>query len=174
MTAVHSSARGAHPRPVMSTSLTQRVDRETLSAGATGALGGLLATLTMTVYRAPIARSLPPTEEFWKRYGPGEGDDETPVVALLLHLAYGVGAGTVFGAAFAAMASGEESEARREVRSALLSVLYGGVLSLFGEHVVLKRLLAMDLAADEALVFHGGHLVYAFTLGTWVGSRTDD
>lgn len=158
----------------MSSSLTERVDRETLSAGATGALGGLFATLTMTVYRAPIAQSLPPTEEFWKRYGPGEGDDETPMVALLLHLAYGVGAGTVFGATFASIYPGEESEARREADCAFLSMLYGVILSLFGEHVVLKRLLAMDLAADEALVFHGGHLVYAFTLGTWVGSRTND
>lgn len=158
----------------MSSSLTPRVDRETLSAVATGAIGGLFATLTMTVYRAPIARSLPPTEEFWQRYGPGERNDETPLVALLLHLAYGVGAGSVFGAAFVAMAPGEEAEAKREAHSALLSVVYGVILSMFGEHVVLKRLLAMDLSADEALVFHGGHLVYGFTLGTWVGSRTND
>lgn len=127
----------------------------------------------MSVYRIPIARSLPPTEEFWTRYGLGDEREDSPIVALLLHLAYGVGAGAVFGVAFAAVGPGEESEASREMRSMVLSTLYGVALSLFGQYVIIERLLSMDLKADEALVFHGGHLVYALTLGTWVGSRIE-
>jgi len=39
---------------------------------------------------------------------------------------------------------------------------------------VLERVLDMDPAADERLVFHAGHLVYGLGLGTWFGSRTSD
>lgn len=148
-----------------------RENRGLLAAATNGAVGGFLATVTMTVYRMPVARSLPPTEEFWTCYGLGDERERSPLVALLLHLAYGVGAGTVFGVVFATVDPGDESEAAREVRSIALSTLYGVALSLFGQYVILGRLLSMDLDADEALVFHGGHLVYALTLGTWVGSR---
>ena len=141
---------------------------------ANGAIGGFLGTVTMTVYRLPIARSLPPTEEFWTRYGLGDEQTESPVVALVLHLAYGTGAGAVFGPLFARMASGEESDAAREATSTVLSALYGIALSVFGHHVLLGRMLSMDLDADEVLVFYLSHIIYGLTLGTWVGSRTEE
>lgn len=157
-----------------SPAIQERSDsRELLAAAANGAVGGLLGTVTMTVYRMPIARSLPPTEAFWTRYGPGEEGERSPLVALFLHLAYGIGGGAVFGAAFAMLGSNEEPEANREAKSAVLGLLYGVVLSVFGRHVIVEGLLGKDLADDEALVFHGGHLVYALTLGTWVGSRVE-
>lgn len=135
-----------------------------------GAIGGLLATVTMTVYRLPIARSLPPTSEFWGKYGPGDGD-AGPVLALLLHLGYGTGGGIAFGAAFARLGPGGESDAKREGAGLVAGLLYGAVLSLFGSRVLLRRVLDMDLEADEVLVFHVSHLIYAATLATWVGSR---
>lgn len=157
-----------------SSAIQERSDsRELLTAAANGAVGGLLGTVTMTVYRMPIARSLPPTEAFWTRYGLGEEGERSPLVALFLHLSYGIGGGAVFGAAFAMLGSSEEPEANREAKSAVLGLLYGVVLSVFGRRVIVERLLGQDLAADEALVFHGGHLVYALTLGTWVGSRVE-
>lgn len=146
-------------------------DRSGLATGVkNGAIGGFLATVTMTVYRLPIARSLPPTSEFWGQYGPGE-DDAGPILALLLHLGYGTGGGIAFAAAFARLGPGSDSDAKREVASLVAGLLYGAVLSLFGSRVLLRRVLGMDLEADEVLVFHVSHLIYAATLATWVGSR---
>lgn len=135
-----------------------------------GAIGGLLATVTMTIYRLPIARSLPPTEEFWEQYGPGDAEGG-PLIALLLHLGYGTGGGIAFGAAFARLVPDFDSDGKRETTSIGLGLLYGGLLSLFGSRVLLSRVLGMDLDPDEVLVFHVSHAIYALTLGTWVGSR---
>lgn len=135
-----------------------------------GVIGGLLATVTMTIYRLPIARSLPPTEEFWEQYGPGDADGG-PLIALLLHLGYGTGGGIAFGAVFARLIPEGSSEGKREATSIGLGLLYGAVLSLFGSRVLLSRVLGMDLDPDEVLVFHVSHAIYALTLGTWVGSR---
>ena len=136
-----------------------------------GTVGGLLATIVMTAYRLPIARSLPPTAAFWARYvGSGDAEDYAGT-GLLLHLGYGAGAGAVFGALFRIAGLDAYSEHVRETRGIGLATLYGVALSVFGSRVVLGRLLGMDLDADEALVFHVSHVIYALTLGTWVGSR---
>lgn len=127
----------------------------------------------MTVYRLPIARSLPPTGAFWAQYGPGDREDPGTVVPLLLHLAYGVGAGAAFAALFARLLPETAADARREAASLALAVPYGLVLSLFGSRVLLRRVLGIDLETDEALVFHAGHVIYALTLGSWVGSRAE-
>lgn len=133
-----------------------------------GLLGGLVATVVMTAFRMPISESLPPTARFWATYV-GRGDeDDYPLQALLLHLAYGSLAGGVYGALGG---SGRlPSTAARERRGMLCGTAYGLALSVFGVRVVLARLLGTDLDPDERLVFHAGHLVYGFTLGTWVGS----
>lgn len=145
--------------------------RQSLSTAVlNGLIGGLLATVTMTIYRLPIARSLPPTEEFWEQYGPGDADGG-PLLALLLHLGYGTGGGLAFGAAFARLVPEMDSDGKHEATSLGLGLLYGTVLSLFGSRVLLSRLLGMDLDPDEVLVFHVSHAIYALTLGTWVGSR---
>lgn len=144
-----------------------------LRALVTGAVGGFLATVTMTVYRLPIARSLPPTGPFWAQYGPGDQEGPGTAVPLLLHLAYGVGAGAAFAALFARAAPDAAADARRESRGLALAVPYGLVLSLFGSRVLLRRMLDIELETDEALVFHVGHVVYALTLGSWVGSRME-
>lgn len=142
-----------------------------VTAGAVaGAVGGVLATVTMTIYRLPIARSLPPTREFWAQYGPGESEGGL-LVALLLHLGYGAGGGLAFGVAFDRFVPGT-ADSTREVAGLGLALVYGAALSLFGSRVLLSRLLDMDLDPDEVLVFHVSHAVYALTLGTWVGSRT--
>lgn len=153
----------------------ERADGRGLVDGAAdGAVGGLLATVAMTVYRLPVARSLPPTAAFWARYVGDAPAEEYSGVGLALHLAYGAGAGAVFGALFRAAGLGELSEHRREAAGVAFGTLYGLALSAFGSRVVLGRLLEMDPAPDEALVFHVGHVVYALALGTWVGSRTRD
>jgi hypothetical protein len=156
-----------------------------------GAVGGVLATVVMTAYRLPIARSLPPTAAFWEHYVAGGAEshgasspdstssrqddaEDYPLVGLALHVAYGAGAGAVFGALYRLLGIADLPEHGRETAGMVVATVYGLVLSAFGSRVVLGRLLAMDLDPDESLVFHVGHVIYALTLGTWVGSRIGD
>lgn len=133
-----------------------------------GLHGGAVATAVMTAYRLPVSRSLPPTAAFWATYvGSGE-PSEYPLIGLVLHAAYGAGAGAIF----ALLVPGRSrSDAVAESRNAVLGVGYALCLSVFGARVLLGRLLGMDLAPDERLVFHASHVVYGLTLGTWLGSR---
>lgn len=135
----------------------------------TGAKGGFVATVVMTAYRLPVARSLPPTDEFWTRYVSRDAARRAVLPAILLHLLYGSAAG----AAYAVLAPGPTaaSEERAELRGVFGAVAYGVLLSVFGERVLLEGLLDQELAPDERLVFHLGHVVYGITLGTWIGSR---
>ncbi|PSP56369.1 hypothetical protein BRC82_02070 [Halobacteriales archaeon QS_1_67_19] len=140
-----------------------------------GAKGGLIATLVMTAFRMPIARSPPPTAVFWSKFVAGGEPGDHTLPALALHLCYGIGAGALFGPlAPIRGASDAAAEARREETGLLWGLAYAVALSLFGERAVLGLLLGMDLDSDERLVFHVGHLIYGLTLGTWLGSRASD
>lgn len=153
----------------------ESMDPETQVAAVTGAIhgaiGGLVATVVMTAYRLPIARSLPPTAAFWEQYvGSGDAEDY-PIIGLILHLGYGVMGGAVFGALYGTVGNWRAPDHVQESTGILFATVYGLALSLFGSRVILGRLLGMDLDADESLVFHLSHVIYALTLGTWVGSR---
>ncbi|GAA0664900.1 hypothetical protein ACFQDG_06055 [Natronoarchaeum mannanilyticum] len=139
-----------------------------------GAIGGAFATVVLTAYRLPIARSLPPTAAFWEQYVGGEDAAHYPGVGLALHLLYGAGGGAVFGAIYRIFGVAELPEHGRETAGMVLATAYGLALSAFGSRIVLGRLLGMDLDSDESLVFHVGHLVYALALGTWLGSRVGE
>lgn len=147
------------------------VDDATKTLGAAikyGAFGGLVATVSMTVFRMPTSKSLPPTARFWAKFVGGGEPEEYPVVALLLHLVYGI----VGGIFFALLAPGSgDSEAVAESKGAILGTVYGVALSIFGMRVILERVLGTDPDTDERLIFHISHVVYGLTLGTWVGSR---
>lgn len=133
-----------------------------------GFVGGLVATLSMTVFRMPTSKSLPPTAAFWSKFVGSDEPEDYPLIGLLLHFLYGA----ISGAIFAAVAPGsDDSEALAESKAASTGTLYGVGLSVFGSQIVLERILGLDLETDERLVFHISHVVYGLTLGTWVGSR---
>ncbi|SFS10784.1 hypothetical protein SAMN05216559_3805 [Halomicrobium zhouii] len=139
-----------------------------------GAVGGLVATVVMTAFRLPISRSLPPTDEFWRRYVRRDGTGSATVPALFLHLLYGAGAGVAYVALEPRLAGTDatrSSEARAELRGVVTAVVYSLGLSAFGLRVLLNGLLDEELAADEELIFHLGHAIYGITLGAWLGSR---
>lgn len=136
-----------------------------------GAIGGLLATVVMTAYRMPVTTSLPPTAEFWARYVAVD-DGNHPVAAVLLHLAYGSAAGSVFGVLYRAVGWNTVRDRIREPSGIAVGVLYGAVLSVVGTRLVLARLLSMDLDATETLVFHIGHVVFGLSLGSWISARS--
>lgn len=140
-----------------------------------GMVGGLIGTVSMTVYRVPLFAGLPPTAEFWARFV-GDGDPaDYPLQALGLHLLYGAGAGGVFGL----LSSSVGVDRGRASASILLATGYSVVLSVLGSRLLLRRLLGIELTAQEALVFHVGHVIYGLSLGTWLGTgnlieRPDD
>lgn len=132
-----------------------------------GTVGGLVATVSMSVFREPVSRSLPPTSAFLSSVT-GDDPGDHPVAAYLLHFLYGASAGTAFGVAL------DHAPARvtDSLRAHLgLGAAYGVVLSAFGRRVVLPAVARLDLDDDEAVVFDAGHLVYGLALGAWLGSR---
>lgn len=136
-----------------------------------GLVGGLVASVLMTLYRFPLFRALPPTSEFWATYiGSGEPEDY-PGTGFLLHLLYGTVGGGMFGLAFGLLDFRTERD--RRLGAIGLSLLYGLALSLFGTRVIFERVLGEELEPDEAVVFHVGHAIYGLTLGTWLSSREE-
>ena len=150
--------------------VTGKRNRPTLSLSTipTGAVGGLFATIVMTAFREPTARALPPTAEFLSQYLGGEREDYF-LSSFVLHFLYGITAGTVFGPVLAAV---DRERTHPEAIGLLVGGVYGLVLSVFGDRVVLSGILDMELATDESAVFHAGHLIYGLALGAWVGSRS--
>jgi hypothetical protein len=151
-------------------SAVSRRFRVPVAALTRGVVGGILGTVTMTVYRAPLFEGLPPTAEFWARFVGDREPAAYPVVALLLHFVYGAVAGGVFGVLFDG--SWRPGTGHRGSVAMAGGVGYSVLLSLFGSRVLLDRLLAVDLTGREALVFHVGHVVYGLALGTWVGTES--
>lgn len=166
------SARGPHRRE---RAATERDRRSTWRRIRRGAEGGALATAVMTVYRLPVTRSLPPSAEFWTQFVAGGSPDDHPLPALVLHVVYGVVAGTVFAAAFPSREPVAEAgygppSPSGEVKTTLIGLAYGLALSWFGERVMLDAVLDVD--PDDRFAFHVGHVLYGITLGAWVGTRT--
>ncbi|MFC4360116.1 DUF6789 family protein [Halobium salinum] len=151
------------------TVVTDRTDPLTRHAAVDGAVGGLVATVVMTVYRAPVFRALPPTAEFWARYVGGGEAEQYPAQGFVLHLLYGTVAGALFGPILEWAT--RRSPLGRDPTGVTLGVAYGLLLSIFGTRVLFPRLLRRGLEPDHALVFHAGHAVYGLTLGTWLTSR---
>lgn len=134
-----------------------------------GVIGGLIATVLMTLYRFPLFRGLPPTAEFWAMFVRGGDPEQYPVAGLVLHFLYGGAAGGLFGLGFSMIDFRTERD--RRLGAIALSLVYGVVLSVFGMRILLRRLLGEELDPDEGTVFHVGHVIYGLTLGTWLSSR---
>jgi len=143
-----------------------------------GIEGGALATLVLTAYRLPVTRSLPPTAEFWSKFVSEDAASDHPVVALVLHVLYGVAAGV----GFAVLVSSREPvrsgsgigppSPSGEASVTVFGLVYGLALSAFGEKIVLGAMLDTD--PDDRFAFHIGHVLYGITLGSWIGTRTTD
>ncbi|SIR48746.1 hypothetical protein SAMN05421858_2462 [Haladaptatus litoreus] len=157
---------------VQSVSSRESVDAVTVARSfGRGLLGGLIATLVMTAYRIPIARSLPPTAAFWAQFVGEKEASEYPIHGLVLHLVYGMVGGGIFALLFERRVV--ESGHMDEKHGTVWGAVYGFLLSVFGIHVVLKRVLRMNPQSDERFIFHVSHLIYGVTLGAWLGSRAE-
>lgn len=134
-----------------------------------GFQGGLIATCTLTVFRLPISRSLPPTANFWTEYVAGGDLGDNPEEAMLLHLLYGAIGGSIFAVLFDRF--DELSPVSTELDGVFFGLLTSIPFSLFGTRIALKRLLGMDMDDNELMIFHVSHLVWGLSVGAWVGSR---
>ena len=144
----------------------RRIDLRSI---ALGLKAGLFGTVVMTVFRMPIADSLPPTAAFYAKFvGSGPAEDY-PIEGLVLHLIYGMAGGGLYGAL--PIVDGSGSEADNERRATLAGAAYGLALSVFGDRLILRGVLGMDPKRDERFIFHVGHVIYGLALGALFGSR---
>jgi hypothetical protein len=153
-------------RETLAAALPDRLDVRSLRLGAKG---GFVATVAMTAFRMPISESLPPSAHFCAQYLGGEDPSQYRLLALGLHLLYGTVAGGLFAWWFTDRVASEPG--RAESYGLLFGSIYGLISSVFGIHVVLDRLLGLDLAFDEIVIFHASHAIYGATLGAWVASE---
>lgn len=131
-----------------------------------GLIGGLIATVLMTLYRFPVFRAVPPTADFWGKYVRSGDAEAYPGIGLLLHFLYGAVGGGLFGVLLSQLGGLADSE--RGLRVIGLSLVYGLVLSVFGTRVIFPYLLDEEIEPAETVLFHIGHVVYGLTLGTWL------
>ncbi|WP_435076439.1 hypothetical protein [Halococcus sp. AFM35] len=151
-------------------SLSRGIDlRNNRRPAVLGFLGGLIATCTLTVFRLPVSRSLPPTANFWAEYVAGGDLSEYSEEAMLLHLLYGALGGSLFAVLFSKF--DELSPVPTELNGVLFGALTSIPFSLFGTNVVLSRILGMEMDDNEVMIFHVGHIVWGLSIGAWVGSR---
>lgn len=133
-----------------------------------GAIGGLAATVGMTVYRIPVFRALPPTAEFWSRYVAGGEPADHPFPGLVLHVLYGTVGGAIFGALTSVRPIRDPIV--RERLYLVAGLLYGLLLSVIGSRIIFVYLLGRKLRPEHAVVFHVGHAIYGVTLGTFMAA----
>ncbi|MFB6353640.1 MAG: hypothetical protein ABEJ92_06095 [Halobacteriales archaeon] len=131
-----------------------------------GAVGGLVATIVMTVFMMLLGDdSPPPTASFWSKYvGDGQPPDYV-MQGMVLHLIYGIVAGAVF-----ALAVPIVGVSVATVGSAVLwGLVWGVVLFVFGAAFWMMMVLGMEPEMKMVGMFLVFHLIYGAVLGAWVG-----
>lgn len=126
----------------------------------TGIVGGLIATIAMTVVMMALSDSPPPTASLWSKYVGDGPPDDFMMQGMALHFLYGITAGAVFSLAIAIAAP----------TAGILTVIggaivYGILLMIVGAVFWIKIVLGMDPDQKTAMTFGVSHLVYGITLG---------
>ena len=132
-----------------------------------GLIGGLLATIVMTVFMMALGDdSPPPTAVLWSKFVGDDPPEEYMMPGMALHLLYGVGAGVAFVVFASALGYGLES-----LTTALVAgLVYAVLLTLVGMVFWMKIVIGLDADGETAATFGFFHLVYGLVLGAFVGS----
>jgi len=131
-----------------------------------GVVGGLVATVLMTVVMKAIGDdSPPPTAALVAKVAGGDPPDHL-APGMLLHLLYGTVAGLVFALALPELGFGS---AGLPVVTGL-GLVYGVLLTVGGMVFWMKLVLGMDPEPGRVKVFVTVHLVYGLVLGGIVGA----
>ena len=133
----------------------------------TGLVGGLVATIVMTVFMLVLGDDAsPPTARFWSKYVGDGNPADYMLQGMVLHLLYGVIAGGIF--AVAVPLVGVVS-----LTSVGMAVFWGlayGVALFIGAAVFwMKLVLGMEPGPKMVGLFLFFHLVYGAVLGGWLG-----
>jgi hypothetical protein len=132
-----------------------------------GLVGGLLATIVMTMFMMALGDdSPPPTAQLWAKYvgdGPAE---EYMMPGMALHMMYGIGAGVAFVLVVPALGFGLETL----LTAVAFGAAYGIVLTVVGMVLWMRVVLAMEPDPKMMGMFTVFHLVYGVVLGAVVGS----
>lgn len=132
-----------------------------------GALGGLAATVVMTMLMMTLGDdSPPPTAAFWAKYiGDGAPTDYMPQ-GMALHFLYGLGAAVALAVALPLVGF----ETVTLVTATVIGLAYGVVLFVFAAVFWMKLVLAMDPEPPQVAQFLLFHLVYGVVLGGIIGA----
>lgn len=132
-----------------------------------GLVGGLIATIVMTMFMMTRGDdSPPPTALFWSKYIGDGNPSEYMMPGLFLHLFYGIIAGGVLAGIIPLFGFISTATIPAGVTWGLL---YGVLLFVFAAIFWMKFVLGLD--ADKRMVgmFLVFHLVYGAVLGAWLG-----
>ena len=130
-----------------------------------GLVGGLIATIVMTIFMMALGDdSPPPTAALWAKFVGDEGPEAYMPQGMILHMLYGTGAGGAFAVITTVAGLGVGSL----TGTLLWAVAYAVVLSLVGMVFWMKIVLAMEPKPSMAAMFGFFHLVYGVVLGASV------
>jgi hypothetical protein len=130
-----------------------------------GLVGGLIATIVMTVFMMTLGDdSPPPTALFWSKYV-GDGEPAEYIMqGMVLHMLYGIIAGLVFvvvvpliGISIGSMTT-----------AVLFGLAYGFVLFLGAAVFWMNVVLDIDAEMPMVAMFLLFHLIYGGVLGVWL------
>jgi len=131
-----------------------------------GLAGGLLATIVMTAVMMMLGDGgPPPTARLVAKFAGGDSDDYA-MPGMVLHLLYGIVAGTVFavGVPLLGLSLGSVAIAVG------LGLVYGVVLMIGGMVFWMRLIIGMDPDRDMMMMFGTVHVVYGVVLGGFLGA----
>jgi hypothetical protein len=142
------------------------INMSTTTAILNGLVGGVLATVVMTVFMMALGDdSPPPTALFWSKYIDDGPPDEYMMQGMALHFLYGIGGGGAFGAVLA-VASVDIADL---VVTTGPGLAYGFVLFAVAAVFWMNMILDLDPEPRDVGLFLFFHLVYGGVLGAVVG-----
>lgn len=131
-----------------------------------GLAGGLVATVLMTVVMKAVGDGgPPPTAALVAQFAGGEPADHA-FPGMLLHLAYGVGAGAVF-AVGAPLVVGEFGSIGLV---AGLGLVYGLVFMIGGMVFWMRMVMGVEPDRSTVMSFAAAHVTYGVVLGAFLGA----
>lgn len=132
---------------------------------ANGLVGGLVATIIMTIVQMRAGGDdPPPTAVLWSKYVGDEGPGAYMMQGMVLHFIYGTSAGGAFGV-IAYLVDLDLADSLIGIGS---GVGYGIVLFLIAAVFWMNMILKLDADRPQVIMFLIFHLVYGLVLGLWM------
>ena len=131
-----------------------------------GLVGGLVATIAMTVLMLVFGDdSPPPTAAVWAKYVGTDPPDAYRLQGMVLHLLYGVAAGGVFALGLPVLGLSPGSL----VAGLVWGLVYGVILFVVAAVLWMRIVLGLEAEMSQIARFLVFHLAYGAVLGAWVG-----